>query len=58
MTTVRAFFLIGVLAISLLGACGGAGSGGAGATGAPARFTPIPVSGTPAPSSDPYDYGY
>jgi hypothetical protein len=55
--TVRALCLIGVIATGLLAACGGAGSPGAGATGAP-RFTPIPVSGSPTPSGDPYDYGY
>ena len=55
--TARALLLIGVLVTGLLAACGGAGSGGASGTGAPARFTPIPASGTAAPS-DPYDYGY
>jgi len=58
LTTVHALVLVGVLATGLLAACGGAGSGGAGTTGAPPRFTPIPASGNPAPSSDPYDYGY
>jgi len=61
LTTVRAFFLIGVLATGLLGACGGGDSGGSGGATRTAAPSAAPALGTnkPVTSGDPYsDTGY
>jgi hypothetical protein len=60
MTVLRALLLGSIVSGLLIAVCGGAGSGGT--TGAP-NPSAAPALGTnsppsPAPTKDPYDYGY